>query len=74
MSTIAATFWLVLVSLEPTGTQYWYMQEFGSAAKCHEVVSTIRSGDGIDWNKYGVRCTDEQPLAGVYAFSIPPQG
>jgi hypothetical protein len=74
MSGVAATFWLVFITLTPNGTQYQYLQEFGSSQKCNEVVSTIRQSDGIDWYQYGARCMDDKPPAGVYEFFIPRQG
>jgi hypothetical protein len=71
MSTIAATFWLVLVSVSPMGTQHWYMNEFGSEQKCREVMSVWRMSGAVGGNGYGVRCTPKQPMAGVHAYFEP---
>jgi hypothetical protein len=70
MATAATTFWVIYLTLTPSGIKYQYMQEFGSLDKCSAMVEMMRASKAID-ARHGVDCTNVQPEHGRFEFVKP---
>lgn len=54
-------FWVLLMTIQPGGIEYTYLQGFASYNTCNALVEKMRASTAIDWDVSGVDCTNVPP-------------